>query len=189
MVTISEIMDKVTNDSYISDSEKWLICLLVYNGLRISEICDVRNFTYISDNEIIIYQKKTRISRRAVVLHYSNLTKEICNHLNFSRFNRNRWYYYRVFKRLGIYEKIIGHKVMSVTHLPRHKKAQEVMTVTNSLKEVANQLGHNGLRSVKYYLPTDKKNILNQRNILENPNGSIENLTITKTGVIYYKKK
>ena len=74
---------------------------------------------------------------------------------------------------------------MSVTHLPRHIKARSVFAATDSVDEVAKQLGHNGLRSAKYYLDAEPKKVLSQRNILENPHGSVENLIVTKKGIIY----
>ena len=185
----SEQIIEQIKKSTIPDIEKYLICILIRNGLRISEITHCQNIKLIGNQLLSVWQKKTKTIRTANVVDFQQLTKYLFINGNLTVWNRDRYYYYRVFKRLGISELLIGRQHKSVTHLPRHKIATEIYNETNSIELVTAQLGHKSTRSASHYLPPKPQPTVNQRGILSTNTGTANNLRISIKGIIYAAKK
>lgn len=188
MISNTAIVIEKLKSANIPAIEKWLICLLVRNGLRISEITHCQNIKLIDNHTVSVWQPKVKEKRICQVIDYLEIMPHIFTGNNLTDWNRNRWYYYRLFDRLGISEQLVGHQNRSVTHLPRHQRANEVYNNTLDISLAAKSLGHRGLKSIKYYVKEPKNQVLNNKGILKNPEGAIEGLVITKGGIIYIRK-
>ena len=63
----------------------------------------------------------------------------------------SRFYYYRLFKRLGLYEKFNGNVNNSVTHYFRHKLLSSFKSEEIEIETRQNFIGHKSKKSTKYY--------------------------------------
>lgn len=120
-------------------------------SLRISEVLSIRLCDVSSTGQVYVTIKKsgskyvvtdTLIGR--VMLKYKWLQIE-------PFIDYNRYYIYRIYRKLGIVELSSGEKNVAVTHAFRHKKAKEIRSETNDNNLVTQALHHNNSKSQIYY--------------------------------------
>jgi len=80
-----------------------------------------------------------------ILSSYNHSTSEFV----FSGINRST--VHRWFKKLGLFDKLEGHKTLTVCHLPRHRKAQALAHLSLTDRQKADILGHQGTKSQLYY--------------------------------------
>jgi len=161
MQTIETSIANVRNAN-IPDIEKLLICCLIRNGLRVSEICDTSLITLINNTQLAIYQPKTRETRIVHIHEYNSIITAHINARQPIRWNRNRFYYYRLFKRYGWYEYNPNAKHQKVTHAPRHQLVNQLFEATKQINAVKNAIGHKSKSSTEHYLTKTNKQRLKQ---------------------------
>ena len=167
--------------------EKFLISLLVRNGLRISEITHTQNIKLIDNHSVSIWQPKTKSFRTAQIVDYQEHVNVLFAEMQLKEWNRNRQYYYRLFDKIGISQLLDNHKNRSVTHLPRHIRANDVYNATSSMELVSKELGHKSLRSAQHYVKQPSQRTALQRGVLNPATGVMLNVRVTRTNVIYMR--
>jgi site-specific recombinase XerC len=65
--------------------------------------------------------------------------------------NYNRFYIYRLFKKLGFTQKFGDNVNFSVTHFFRKSAALEALSMNNDLQDITSILGHKSAKSAHYY--------------------------------------
>lgn len=92
---------------------------------------------------------------------------------------------YRDFKRWGLYFQSFGNSDFSVTHYFRKVQANDLYLQTGDEKNVTAILGHKSTRTADYYIENKRKNVRVSGGVLQKTEGTINNLRITRGGVIY----
>lgn len=92
---------------------------------------------------------------------------------------------YRDFKRWGLYYKSAGNSDFSVTHYFRKVQANDLYLHTRDASNVTAILGHKSTRTADYYIEDKRKGLNVNGGILQKTEGTINNLRITRGGVIY----
>ena len=150
-INLTALYSNYENNRLLSRSDLAVIELLMFYGLRISEVLrigqrDILNNGYIritgskGSNDRMIYPSKNSS-------YWQNTLKQ---NLPLSN-TYSRFYYYRLFKRLGIYERFSGRKNSSVTHLFRQKLLREFKTNNIAIDLRAQFIGHKSTKSTKHY--------------------------------------
>lgn len=142
--------------SYISNSNNYIIDrlvvqILVAYGLRISEVLSIKSTDISKDGTIIIRPFKGSQPRFISALQFSEWLSD--NRLFFEsqiRY-RNRWYYYRLFKRLGIYKKMTGNVNYSTTHVFRYAFIAKIKALSADLETSACIIGHKNKKNTEIY--------------------------------------
>ena len=169
--------------------EQFLILLLVRNGLRVSEITHTENIKLIDLHTVSVWQRKTKSFRTAKIADFQENIDKIFVGSVMREWNRNRQYYYRLFDKLGISQLLENHKNRSVTHLPRHIRANDVYAATKSMDLVSKELGHKSLRSASHYVKVEPQRTALQRGVLNPSTGVVVNLRVARNNVIYMRTK
>jgi integrase len=128
-----------------------VIAFLEATGCRISEVLQLRP-TDVSNNGTIrlpaLKGSKTRIITPG---SWSAFFLEHRLSLPLVEMGFDRHYFYRLFKRLGIYSRV-GHRGKnSVTHYFRHKLAAELRDDGFEVQDIATALGHKSTKSTVSY--------------------------------------
>jgi hypothetical protein len=168
----------------LHENEKLLICALLRNGLRISEIADTSKITIISSTEISICQFKTNSFRIIPIFEYNDVLKKILKTSNKIFHSRSRWYYYRLFRTIGITQIIEGHKNLSVTHSARYERATSIYNATQDINQAASAIGHKTTTATEGYITTKRKRRQPKSEIETPPIGDISNIRITKNKIM-----
>ena len=136
------------NNFYV---DRVVMLLLMAYGLRIGEVLGIRLQDIRPTGTILIKASKGSDDRLISGLQFSEYIYK--NRLSFTTHlrQRNRWYYYRLFKRLGIYRQMTGNENTSVTHVFRYQFVAEVKELTGSTETTQNIIGHKSLKNTKRY--------------------------------------
>ena len=149
-----------TNDSFmfnlikrkdVSIPEKAVIELLYLYGLRISEVLKILPTDVAPTGQIFIKTSKTGEPRIVVPVEYTNFWANT-GRLSLPLSNiYSRFYFYRLFKKLGYYSKYGNNDKYSVTHYFRHELVRNLEANGFDRKAIAQFLAHRGLKSIGYY--------------------------------------
>lgn len=121
-------------------------------GCRISEVLAIKWSDIDDFGKVTVHSQKGGVTRVVSPTFSAQLLKKHRDLKSNPFMHLNRFYVYRIYKRLGISEVYGENKRASVTHLPRHevalasKKAERQNTVTQS------QLGQKSVKSTEHYL-------------------------------------
>lgn len=128
-----------------------VLTLMNDNGLRISEVLNIKHTDITSNNSILI--KGLKGSRDRLVYprlggDYWAKCKALggCEHIG-----RNRFYYYRLCKRFGLGQGFAGKTNVPTTHAFRHKFVTNLLNQGYTLEQVADVIGHKNVSSTKFY--------------------------------------
>lgn len=134
-----------------SQVEGFILDLLLTNGCRIGEALAVREGDILTDNSVHIRGEKGSSDRVCFlsVIHGFRTLQDIAVRLNGP--GLNRWYIYRVSKKLGIYGKLIGKRRNAVTHLGRHRFVSRLARGGVDTVTIQKAIGHKSIRSTRYY--------------------------------------
>jgi len=148
---------------FIADEKNYIIDriviqLLISSGLRISEVLSISGQDVASDGSILIHGKKGSDVRYVSAMQFSQwLGANPVYFANQIRY-RNRFFYYRLFKRLGISRIMSGNKNNSVTHLFRYAFVERIKNMSGNLEETAQIIGHKNPANTKRYSSKTTKN-------------------------------
>lgn len=131
--------------------EAIMIDLLLSNGCRISEALSVESSNILDSKTVWVKGSKGSCDRILHLCYTSFPFEFIRGNTGRLFFGRDRFYFYRVFKNLGINERITGNRNRAVTHLPRHMFVDSVRTAGMESEMIAKNLGHKSVKSTKWY--------------------------------------
>lgn len=150
-------VQEVLRNSNISETDKAVIEIMYNFGLRISEVLAISSKSINNRNQILIRGMKGSSDRLITPVLYSSywLKVKTCNLQDHSL--RGRFYYYRLFKKLGFISLAAGNKKNSVTHSFRHNFVTEIMKETDNIETARELIGHKNSNSTKYYNDEQRK--------------------------------
>lgn len=159
---LSNVYSLLYNNNDICLCDKAVIECQMLSGARISQVlhiksCDITpagviKITGSKGSNSIVY---TPVLYRQYWLDVRRLGVVI------SQF-RDRYYYYRLYRKYGIYSLVVGNSNTSVTHSLRHALLSETEQLDITSVERANKVGHKSLKSQDSYLPS--KRVENEKN-------------------------
>ena len=128
------------------------IFMLQYSGgLRISEVLSIKLEDIARDYSIRIKalkQSESRIISGECIKDYLSE----CKKANCQPFmNFNRFFIYRAYKKAGIFFRAQSSTKASITHAPRHLKAQSLKEANFTNNEVGTVLGHRNKKNTERY--------------------------------------
>lgn len=142
--------------NYIID--RIVIQLLLANGIRISEVLNIKSSDIAHDGSILIHSKKGSDVRYISGSIFSKWLAD--NPVYFAsnlKFN-NRFYYYRLFKRIGLQQVMSGNTNASVTHLFRYAFIANLQKMTKNIEDTGTIVGHKNKANTKRYNSKSNKN-------------------------------
>jgi len=128
-----------------------IIELQMLYGLRITEVLSIGAMSIMRNGLIHVHGKKGSQDRYIYSQRFNNYVI-FCKINNVAYLcDYSRFYFYRLYKKLGIYYKFAGNDKNSVTHFFRHSilNAQKIegMEIEDSQKFI----GHKSIRSTRIY--------------------------------------
>ena len=135
-----------------SEALKAFVSLQFKHGLRVSDILNIHHSDITNSNNIVIHQGKKSHKKIVRDDEFFDFWKN-CRDFKINPFeDYDRFYIYRIYKRIGIKHTERGRKRNSVTHAPRKLLAQDMEKSDFDITEIQTALGHRGKRSTEYYL-------------------------------------
>lgn len=152
---------------------------------RVSAVLRLTGHNVLPDGRVLIAQDKGSNILQCTLVWCSDLVHLIAgNDLPlFPNLTYNR--VYRDFKRWGLYYQSSGNSDFSVTHYFRKVQANDLYLQTRDASNVTAILGHKSTRTADYYIEDRRKGLAVNGGILQKTEGTINNLRITRGGVIY----
>lgn len=121
-------------------------------GCRISEVLAV-HFSHIDDlGKVTIHSQKGGVVRVVQSMFSAKILKNYKDLKSSPFLHIDRFYVYRIYKKLGISEVYGDNKRASVTHLPRHEVALASKKAKRENSTTQGQLGHKSAKSTEHYL-------------------------------------
>jgi len=168
--------------------EKFLLVILLRNGLRVSEICNTGNIRVLNPYQVLVYCTKNKVWRHCT-------TGESCVLFNDSQlqddlqiWKRNRQYYYRCLK--GLLPGVETSRIMNqaVTHAARNLQAQQTFEATGSTQATRASIGNTSDHATKRYIKREHRKVYQQGGVIASMSGSTGSVTVSKNKVIRARK-
>jgi len=139
------------NRNDLTQADKAVIEMSLLGGLRISSILRLQGKNVLNDLSCCVLQDKgssTVIFHSVYCRDFWRMTKDY-NLVPFD--GLSRYYYYRLFIKLGLNKRFEGNINHSVTHLGRHIKG--LVYKSQKMTEIEKQrlLGHKNIKNLQYY--------------------------------------
>lgn len=140
------------NQFNLSKYERALIELQYLYGLRVSEVLGIKHSDIDTAGFIRVQGLKGSNSRTVVSVHFKHYWLRVRSLQIELSCLANRFYYYRLLKRIGCYNFVSTQVNDKVTHLFRYAVVYRMLISGASLQEVQQFLGHRSLESTQHYL-------------------------------------
>lgn len=168
--------------------DKYLLICLLRNGLRVSDICSCSNWRIIDKWSSRIISPKNNQARIINHCEGAIYAEELIISEALKYHSQNRFYYYRVLKGLLPDYSSTRRSHRAVTHAARYIKAQEVFETSGDLALTAESIGNRTKRATEHYLSEGQRRLVIKKGVISTPSGSTEILTVSKNGVIRFRK-
>lgn len=149
---LEQIVKAVCKDEMLGVMDKAVLSLMFRHGLRISEVLSIRPWDVKSDLTVYIKGLKGSDNRLCVTIDFRDYWKTYRTSGTLISQERDRFFYYRNLKRMGIGLMFSSNVNCSVTHLGRHLYAlsKSDVAVSDDMKRLI--LGHKRAETIEHYL-------------------------------------
>ena len=151
MTAIEAKVSAIMTSSFCSSLDKVLIDLLYTNGLRISEVLQLKSSDIDARGNVFVKGLKGSNDRlcqctymKSELLYLRSTNSHLFSYTN-------RFYYYRLFKKLGLYIVYDSNENKAVTHSLRHSYIYSLQNITNNIESTAQIVGHKNSKSTTHY--------------------------------------
>ena len=145
-------LSSFNNNIYISVLQLAVIELLFLYGLRISEILNILPNHISPSGALTIKGSKGSKTRVVYSVYFQSFWTNLATGCLPISQTYDRFYFYRLFKKLGIYGNFGKTSKNSVTHYFRHRIIKQMQSDGNSNEEISNFIGHKSPKSLNYYV-------------------------------------
>lgn len=153
-------------------------------GLRISDLLKI-NYSNITPNLLIaIEQGKGSNVLNVQPVFYRDIWRAIRDNKLSPMSNYSRFWFYKLYKKLGIMMDNGAGRNNSVTHAPRKLLAQELYANDNNLEIAKNALGHKDERSTLYYIDPSYRQKKLDSGLLRPSSANLDPIVLQKNGII-----
>jgi len=151
LAEITALLHNLLHNDVVPEPVKAVAALMFEHGLRITEVLRIEKGDISASGHIRIKGLKGSNSR--VVL--SNIRRKFWITSPDYMFpignTYSRFYFYRWFKKMGVYKIFGDNKKYSVTHLFRHALALQFKVDFNDTQLTQKYLGHKNIKSTEHY--------------------------------------
>ena len=112
----------------------------------------ITSANFISIDKVFVQGKKGSFDRVVTVKYYHDALLSFCRSEHCLSNAGNRFYYYRLMKKLGIIFQSLSSSKASVTHAGRHLLADNLFQHVNDIELSKRTLGHKSVNSTKHYV-------------------------------------
>jgi len=142
--------------SDLSPTDAAVLELQFLNGLRISEVLNISGRNINPYGAIHIKGLKGSSDRLVYSVSFKSFWLNMRKHnISFPK-SLNRYYYYRLYKKKGLYEVFGNNKKASVTHLLRYVYLIGLYQSGLPISEIQTILGHRSIKSTIHYVENSK---------------------------------
>ena len=154
---LQALVIRVFSNTSLSESDKAVIEIMYNYGLRISEVLSINSSCINNRNQILVKGLKGSNNRLVVPVLYADYWKKVKMYNIDLHSSPGRFYYYRLFKKLGFSSLSAGNQKKSVTHSFRHNFVTEIVKETGNIETAKELIGHKNSNSTKYYDDEQRK--------------------------------
>lgn len=120
-------------------------------GLRISEVLQVQHQQIMNDGSILIKGLKGSSDRLVYPVNYRDVWLRLKSQNASIPSYLNRYYFYRIYKKKGIYATLQANKKASVTHIIRYIYINRLINNNASIDQIQQLIGHKTIKSTLHY--------------------------------------
>jgi integrase len=143
--------DKIMTRKDIAETDKAIIELVILGGFRISSLLRLQSRDVMHDLSIMVKQDKGSSSILFTSVYCRDFWRRF-KQLGMNPFyGLSRFYYYRLFIKLGLSMRFEGNKNHSVTHLGRHMRGLNLKGQNICINDKESILGHKNIKNMQYY--------------------------------------
>lgn len=150
-----EIIDQANRltalNSRLPVTDKAIVELMFLNGLRISEVLNIKASDVMFNGLIKIRGLKGSENRLCVTNLYRDWWLKSVGKGNVITDYRSRYYYHRLFVEKGLYYRATANCKRIVTHVFRHLYVRLAESNNLTLKDIQSLIGHKSINSTIYY--------------------------------------
>lgn len=154
--SITAIYAKVECDRFLAEIDKVVIHLSLDYGLRISEILNLTFSDLLPGMKVLIRGLKHSNNRIISNVFYWEYLKLFLKSNKSIGSIYSRFYYYRLFRRLGISFEINGSSKKAVTHAGRHLNGLMLHSSGVQTEDIKTFIGHKNIKSTNFYIQNGK---------------------------------
>jgi site-specific recombinase XerD len=133
------------------------IDLLLSGGIRISELLQIRYNDITALGQVRIHALKGSSDRLISSMYHAEMLIKY-RHLNGFLFEGySRWYFHRLFVKLGFYQLNNGSNKRVTTHIFRHHLVTDLQNQFNQIELTQSTIGHKRQSSTEWYINKNKK--------------------------------
>ena len=143
---------RLDENSELGLADKAVIELLYRYGLRITEVLKIKQTDLFGNNLIQIKTLKTKEVRFISPITYANFWFSVYYYRLPLSSVFTRFYFYRLFKKLGYYKKYGQNENYSVTHFFRHQLVKDLEKQGMEKKDISKYLAHRSEKTLEYYV-------------------------------------
>lgn len=147
---LNSTMDK--GNTTLSEYEKGIIELQFYYGIRISEALRIRHTDITDIGQILIKGMKGSNSKVVYPILYKEFWLRVKRNKTNIPESYNRFYFYRLYKKIGLSQVMGKNKNNSVTHLLRYNYLINLMQNGITVDNLQQSIGHKSLKSTLHYV-------------------------------------
>jgi site-specific recombinase XerD len=148
--SITNIMAK--SNTQLSSYVKAIIELQLIFGLRISESLSITGNDVMPNGTIKVKGAKHSNDRFVFPILYQNFWLHLKNTQYLIPKSFNRFYFYRIYKKFGIYSVLGSNTNASVTHVIRYLFILGILQHGETIENVQRLIGHKSVKSTQHYI-------------------------------------
>jgi len=161
--SVRNVYSLLKNNSDISMTDKAVIELQLISGARIGSVLQIKATDVSEIGQVRIPAEKGGLSVIVTPIMFAEFWKKVKKSgIQISQF-RDRFYFYRLYKKHGICITIEGNQNQSVTHLLRHANIAATEGFHINVRERANYAGQKSTKSQESYLPGTRVKSKNEK--------------------------
>jgi len=148
--------NNLLSSKMLSQFDSLAIDLLLSGGIRISELLQIRYSDITAVGQVRIHALKGSSDRLISSMYHAGMLIRY-RHLNGYLFEGfSRWYFHRLFIKLGFYQSNNGSNKRVTTHIFRHHLVSDIQNQFNEIELTQATIGHKRQSSTNWYLNKNK---------------------------------
>lgn len=148
---LNGVYTRAMSSNYLGAVDKIVIELSLLYGLRISEILSITYRDLLPGQKIFINCKKGSSNRILDGFKYYDELKSFLFSNSCISSIYSRFYFHRLFKRIGISIQIEGNNKQSVTHAGRHFQVRILSESNVNIEDTKHYISHKSIKSTQHY--------------------------------------
>ncbi len=151
LFVLSDVIKAICDNRYISENEKFLLCILFRSGCRVSEVLNINGLDLLPSKKVLIKGLKGSENRILDIYDYIEVYEFYYNTKLYICGTTTRFRLYRILKNMGLHYIYSGNKKASTTHLGRHLFVSSLSNSNLDKKDISRLVGIKREKNLMYY--------------------------------------